>query len=251
VFNKMLNIVKYDWLRRWKFFLAGLVLFAVVNVDLVVRLIIDGEPSLFSGILIGALFIMVGILIFDHLLRLFKPLFTDESTFVFSTPVNGYNYLGGKLLAVALECVGVALFVALVSSIDYLVLRMHFAPLQMSADFPLHLILTRGSQLGSLMLLGYLSFILSAYLSMALAKSIFSSAKYGGLMAFVFFIFITQVLPPLAMVLGAGRINHVIVDLETTGFVGFWTISIAFTALTVAMLFAATGYLLDRRVNVG
>lgn len=42
--KKMLNIIKYEWLRRWKFFLAGLAVFTLANIDLVSRIIIKGEP---------------------------------------------------------------------------------------------------------------------------------------------------------------------------------------------------------------
>ncbi len=243
--KKMLNIIKYEWLRRWKFFLAGLAVFTLANIDLVSRIIIKGNPSVLSGLLIAVLFTMVGVLVFDHLGRLYNPLFKEEGTFVFSTPLSGYSLLGGKVLAVALEYIGVAVFVGIVIFIDYLILGGNLAVFWQTGDITLNLLLTRGLQVNLLLLLGYLSFLLTAYLSMALAKSFLSSVKHGGLLSFIIFIVITHVFSLLGEACKYGGLR-----IEGADFTGYWLIAVAIAAVTAAALFAATGYLLDRKVNI-
>ena len=243
--KKMANIIKYEWLRRWKFFLAGLTVFSLANIDLTSRLITKGHPSMVSVILIAVLWAMVGILVFDHLGRMYKPLFGEEGIFVFSTPLSGYNLLGGKILAVVLEYVGVALFVAIVISIDFLILSKHNMGMQLPDGLSLDLVLTRGLMLSLFLLLGYLSFILTAYLSMALAKSFLSSVKHGGLMSFIIFIVITRVL--FWMLAGC---NYANMTIEGTGFASHWLTAVAIVTAVASSLFAATGYLLDRKVNI-
>lgn len=248
--RNIVNLIKYDWMRRWKFFLAGLVVFTLVNIDLTARLITKGNPSLISGLLVVVLFTMVGGLVFDHLGRMYKPLFSDEGTFVFSLPISGYNLLGGKIFAVALEYLGVAVFVAIVISADYLVLKQYVTGMQLPDGLSLRLVLTRGVQIHVLLLLGYLSFILTAYLSMALSKSLLSSVKYGGLVSFIIFIAITQFFPHLAAAFAEISRVHITVSPNEAAFTGYWLTAVAFALAGIAALFAGTGYLLDRKVNI-
>lgn len=245
-----INIVKYEWLRRWKFFLAGLTVFCLVNIDFGRMVISKGQPNIITAFLFAVLWAMVGVLVFDHLGRLYKPLFKEEGTFLFSTPLSGYRILGGKILAIALEYIGVAVFVAIVFSIDYFVMSRYLSGIQIPDGFSLNLILTRGIQIQILLLLGYLSFLLTAFLSMVLAKSIFASTKYGGLLSFIFFIVITQVFRPLSAILGELGINHVSISPEAVGFTEAWLTGTVFIVVTAAVLFVATGYLLDKKVNV-
>ena len=248
--NNLVNIIKYDWLRRWKFFLAGLVVFTLVNVDIAGRIITNGQPSFFSGLLIAVLFAMAGGLVFDHLGRMYKLLFSDEGIFVFSTPLSGYNILGGKILAVILEYLGVVVFVTIVALIDHLILRQYFPGMHLPEGALLSSIVTKGLQVNLLILLSYISFILTAYLSMALSKSLFSSVKYGGLLSFVIFIAITQAFPRMAMVFAPVSSFHISITPDEAAFTGYWLTAVAFAIAVVAVLFVATGYLLDRKVNV-
>ena len=243
--KKMLNIIKYEWLRRWKFFLAGLAVFTLANVDLVSRIIIKGNPSVLSGLLIAVLFTMVGVLVFDHLGRLYNPLFKEEGTFVFSTPLSGYSLLGGKILAVALEYIGVVVFIGIVSAIDLLILGGNVANIQLPTGITFNRLLIGVLQVNVLVLLGYLSFLLMAYLSMALAKSFLSSVKHGGLLSFVIFIIIAHVFSQIGAICDSGNIR-----IEGIDITGYWLAAVAIAAAIVAVLFAATGYLLDRKINI-
>jgi len=248
--SNLANIIKYDWMRRWKFFLAGLVVFAVVNTDLTARLISKGRPTLISGVLIAVLFTMAGALVVDHLGRMYKPLFSGEGTFLFSTPLSGYSILGGKILAVALEYIGVALFVTAVFTIDYFVLARHLIEMQLPDGISFNLFLTRGLQVNLLLLMGYLLFVLTFYLSVALSKSLLSSFKYGGLLSFIIFMCITQLFPHVAAAFLDVNPIHISVGPQSPAFTGLWLSAVGFAAAAIAVLFLATGYLLDRKVNV-
>jgi hypothetical protein len=74
----MINLIKYDWLRRWKFFLAGILVFVGVNWNIFNRISHGLGPNFITAILILFLCILSAALILDHIGRLYRTLFTDE-----------------------------------------------------------------------------------------------------------------------------------------------------------------------------
>ncbi|ATW26616.1 hypothetical protein [Candidatus Formimonas warabiya] len=231
----MFNIMKYEWIKRWKFFLAGLVLFLLLDIDLVNRVLHQVSPTGLAAALGAVLMAMVMALFFGHILRMYSTLFSDEGLLFLTIPVNGYQFLGAKLLAVVIECLAVAGFVGIVGYIDYLVV----APLL--GNIPFHFTIpsdcvSAGGKIIFLGLLSYVTLLLMVYLSMVLAKSIFAPVKHGKVLSFIIFLVMSKALTELG----------VFVDGQGLDQIGTWVFMVAL----VALLFGLTGYLLDRKINI-
>lgn len=242
----MLNIIKYDWLRRWKFFAGGLIVFLLFNIDIVYRTINKNNPNIISALFVALLFTMVLALFFDHIGRMYKCLFKSEGLLLFSLPINGYRFLGSKMLAVICECLAVAFFVASVLYIDYQLL-VFYAPNPVPditlAEIPLEYF-TQGLRMLVVMILCYIGFLLTVNLSMVLVKSLFASNKYGIILSFVFFLIITK----FFSMLGNGFFQITDYPLQPTITI-MGSVELIMGAF-IAIIFIITGYLLDRRINL-
>jgi len=239
----MLNSIKYDWLRRWKFFLAGIVVFLIVNADLIFHFVHKKDPNLMSAFFWALLFGLCVALVIDHMGRLYRSLFTDEGLLDFALPLNGYQFLGAKLLAVVFECIAVVLLGGTVLYFDLkyaesIYKNLHLPPLTGEIFIEIF-------QVAVLLIAGYLIFILMVYLSLALAKSIFAPLKHGKLVAFLCFLAIGKIMDVLSDILGISS-SYIIhgpgVIIASTD----WLV----VAVSIIVLYTGTAYLLDRKVNL-
>ena len=92
----MLNVIKYAWMSKWKFFLSGVLLFILLDIEIIHNAMNKGEPTIFIGILLASLFAMGIALFLDHIGRMYKCLFKEDGIFLFTTPLTGYTILGEK-----------------------------------------------------------------------------------------------------------------------------------------------------------
>lgn len=237
----MFSLIKYEWMKRWKFFLAGLVIFLFVNVDLMVRLVNKSAPTKITTIFIGVLFAMGVALFFDHVSRLYRSLFTEEGVFYFSLPITGYHLLGARILGVVAEFVAVSAVALITAVIDYKIMAQIYTELSVKLPENIYIHGLKGFLLGLLM---YVTFLLIVYMSMVLAKSIFASIKYGKVLSFICFITISKILAKIGMLLGSvnGRST---VQAGAAGPVEWMLVG-----LTALILFGITGYLMDRKINI-
>jgi hypothetical protein len=239
----MFNLIKYDWLRRWKFFLAGIVTFLAVNFDLTIRIPRQQSPSKFSAILCSLLFALVLLLLLDHIGRIYRPLFTDEAFWELTLPLNGYQFLGAKLLAVSIELAAAMLLVALVAYFDVMYISKTLAVWQfipITGELVLELLQVMGLGLG-----GYLMFLLMVYLSVALAKSLFAPFKHGKLISFGCFLVIAKIIDIIMDWWNVSRgwgIHQPGLIIATEEWL--------FLMVIIGILFAGTGYLLDKKINL-
>ncbi len=236
----MFNLVKYEWFKRWRFFLAGLVVFLLMDIDIVYRVMHKASPNLLFVVLGAILTVMGFILFFSQILRMYSTIFSEEGQLFLTMPLNGYRFLGGKLLAVVIECFVVLVSVGVVGYIDYLIV----APVLGHIELPRQITITgsslllEGTKAIFIGFLGYVSLLLMVYLSMVLAKSIFASVKHGKALSFVIFILILGVV---------GKIGDLaFAQGQHCDFMG----SSALLIPLVIILFGITGYLLDRKMNI-
>jgi len=241
----MLNLIKYDWMRRWKFFAAGLIVFLSLNIDLLYRTISKSNPNAITAIFIFVLFVMSAALFFDHVGRMYRSLFKEEGQLLFCLPINGYRFLGGKMLAVIIECIAVMVLVGVAFYIDYKIITF-FSP-DILAGLEIHMNLPfvnyyQGIKIIGLILLSYIGFLLTINLSMVLVKSIFSSNRYGILLSFIFFLVISKIFEMFgnAFTLITNYPLHTSNAGEGSLILGIF----------IMIMFIATGYLLDRRINL-
>jgi ABC-2 type transport system permease protein len=238
----MFKLIKYEWLRRWRLFLAGTLVFVLTDVDLFSRIVTKENPNFISVILIALLFALGALLVLDHMGRLYRSLFTNEGYTDLTLPLNGYQMLGAKFLAVVLECVAVMVIVVLVGYADMMYIARTNPNWQMpvlaGSDFVEML------QVLSVILGGYLIFILMVYLSLTLAKSFFASFKHGMLIAFICFLLIAKALEYVNKLLSIGA-GYIVPGVNVVAAIPDWGV-----AVIIAVLFTATAYLLDRKINL-
>ena len=236
----MINLIKYDWLRRWKFFLAGILVFVGVNWNIFNRISHGLGPNFITAILILFLCILSAALILDHIGRLYRTLFTDEGFTELTLPLNSYQLLGAKLLAVTLECIGVMVIVGMVAYFDLRyadLLFSNFNMIPLTGEILWELI-----QAAGFFLTGYLTFILMVYLSLTLAKSLFASFKHGRFIAFLCFLALGKILE------SASNLLNFSANLPDPGI--FTSVDWLSVLVLIGVLFAGTGFLLDRKVNL-
>jgi len=240
---KMLNFIKYEWLRRWKFFLAGILVFVLADLDLFSRIISQESPNYISVILIALVFTLSAALVVDHLGRLYRTLFSDEGFTELTLPLSGYQLLGAKLLAIFLECVAVMTIVGIVAYFDAIYVDMIALNWQLPSltwEIGLEVLKGLGFILG-----GYIILVLMVYLSLALAKSIFATFKHGILIAFGCFIVLAKVVDYLGDILSVSAryyLHGSVAFMTTTD----WLIII----VLIGLLFISTGFLLNRKMNL-
>lgn len=66
----MLSIIKYEWLRRWKFFLAGITVFVIANI-LVINQVTDPTKDPNTPIILRIFVLILSALLFAFTLALF------------------------------------------------------------------------------------------------------------------------------------------------------------------------------------
>lgn len=243
----MLNLIKYDWMKRWKFFLAGLMVFLFVNLDVLYRTISQSDPNAVTAIFILVLFVMSVALFFDHVGRLYGSLFKEEGQLLFSLPLSGYRFLGGKMLAVVMESLALIFLIGVALYLDFKIINFFlpgFLPqLTVTSNIPLtHF--GQGLEILGIVLLSYLGFLLTVNLSMVLVKSIFSSNKHGILLSFVFFLILTKIFSFFSDAF------TLVTDYSLYGAAANVGESWLITGAFVFLIFSGTGYLLDRKINL-
>lgn len=240
----MLNLIKYEWLRRWKFFLAGIVIYIAANVNLVSNVTQQADPTTLTVILISLCFALSVVLFIDHVGRLYRSLFTDEGYLEFCVPLPGYRLLGGKLLAVILECIGLIALIGITVYLDALYLA-KAGPYAVDFSFSLEDGISI-VQLILLLLVIYITFLLIVNLSITLSKTLFASFRHGKLIAFGCFLAITKVID---------IINQGLVSLfeelpnQLSGVI-FSGVDWLTTGAVIIVLFLSTSYLLDKKINL-
>lgn len=261
----MFKLIKYDWLRRWKFFLAGIITFLLANVNLMSsytrqarqanNVTVALEPQAgaidfsfnasetLSAILIGLCFALAIVLFIDHIGRLYRSLFTDEGYLEFALPLRGYQLLGGKLLAVIFECIGVMAIIGITLYLDALYLS-KYKPFPIGVSISLQEGMTL-VQLILLLVAVYVTFLLMVNISMTLSKTLLASFKYGKLIAFVCFLAISEIINIVseqirARLAGAAHLPELIVNSS----------ELFMLAAILITLFLSTSYLLDRKINL-
>jgi len=181
-------------------------------------------------------------------------LFKQEGYMLFMTPHNGYKLLGAKLLFALLEGVCIAATYLLIIFLNAKI--MHMDPI----NFSLSDIKPNEWQVIikvlSISILGILEFALTVYLSFALFKSLFNNTRFKGLITFGIFIVINILKTKLVEVIGSllGKtfetVNISSANMMLESVNAALNYGIVATLVSAVLLFAATGYLLENRINL-
>lgn len=240
----MFKLIKYEWLRRWKLFLAGIVTFLAANISLFNSFRQDaGNPGTVTVVLISLCFALAVVLFIDHIGRLYRTLFTEEGYLELSLPLGGYRFLGAKLLAVILECIALMALIGATLYLDALYLaKIGEYPISFSISWSEGMDVAQGLLM---LLAAYITFLTTVYLSMTLSRTVFASFKRGKLIAFGCFLAISWLLEKTHLALSP--FTESATDLPDILYSGTdWVITVAM----LLVLFLSTSYLLDRKINL-
>ncbi|GAB6109356.1 hypothetical protein [Fusibacter bizertensis] len=257
----MLKLVKFEFLRKRMTFLIALAvtvlgqvyaLYQYFKIEESVREIIYGQVF---GIFISIVALGFGLIFLIDVIFLFRnDLFKQEGYMLFMTPHNGYKLLGAKLLFALLEGIGMAVVFLIIALFNAKIMNMG------SFDFSLSDISSTEWQVIikglAVSILVILEFALTVYLSFALFKSLFNNTRFKGLITFVIFIVINILKSKLAEIIGdmlgtkfdAIHISTSSMMLDTVN--SALSYGIVATLVSAVILFAATGYLLENRINL-
>ncbi len=234
----MLNIIKYDWMKRWKFFVSGIILFLYVNFSMW-----NGHTNSVSVMLTIALGVMVIGLVIDQVGRIYNVLYSDEGMLVFSAPMSGFKLLAAKLIAVVLECIGVLAVISITSYVNFSIFyeQMGFqSGVIMFANEDIVRLLPTVINITAFLLVGYIAWILIFHLATILTKSVFSFVKYGKLLTVVLFLLLNEITLRVIDVIGIVHNYNTAIGIQE------WSILL----MLVAIYYGASGYLLDRKLNL-
>lgn len=258
----MYNLIKFEFARKKMVFAVAaaltvigqiFALFKFFQLDEVSRNMAGDE---ILGIFFGVTMIGFGILYFIDIIFLFRnDLFKQEGYMLFMTPQSGYKILGSKLIFALLE--GLAIATVYIGLLFFNLKVMLGVPI----DFHMIgvnsvMIMTgiKGLILGVFMLM---EFALTVYLSFALFKSLFNNARFKGLITFGIFILINIVkskfVEVIANLLGKNFTNVTMTsssDLMLESVNTAMNYGLIGTLLSAIILFVATGYLLENRINL-
>ncbi len=257
----MLKLIKFEFLRKRMTFLVALALtvlgqiyalYQYFKIDESVRSGLNGEIfAVFVGIVglgLGLIFLLDVILLFRN------DLFKQEGYMLFMTPHNGYKLLGAKLLFALLEGACIATVYLIIMFFNAKIMHMgsiNFSISDITAEQ--WKVLIKGLAIG---ILGILEFALTVYLSFALFKSLFNNTRFKGLITFGIFIVINILKTKLVEVIGSilGKTFETVHISSSNLMLGSINTALNYgivaTLVSAVILFVATGYLLENRINL-
>ena len=257
----MLKLIKFEIMRKKMVFLiAGALtvlgqlfaMFQYYKLDETVRNYAGEEIfTIFMSFTIFGF----GLLYFIDLILLIKDdLFKQEGYMLFMTPHNGYKILGSKLIFALLEGFVIAVVYLALAYLNVNMMGMGPIDFRMPEfDVAWIELIVKGLFLGVIMLI---EFALTVYLSFALFKSLFTNARFKGLITFGIFIVINMVKGQIVELIGKvfGR-SFESIHLNASGAMleaanSAMTLGIGATLVSAIILFFATGYLLENRINL-
>lgn len=261
----MFNLLKYEFLRKYKSILMTIVITAVINL---IAIYSTGEGG--STMMIGVFPIaMVFVYIFDVIKIYSDDINKISGYMLFMTPNSGYKIILSKIITAILEGIGILLlyFTLVVANGFYLMAK---------ADFTVNIneiinFINRfldgsfGFDLGHVFVMFInififiIGFIMTVYTAITIRKSIFSEIKFGGFLSFVIFILLnwsttylsSKILPLFTpvyenmVIIGRNGVSVTVEELIV--------ILLPMAALSIiesVLMIIGSGYLLEHKINL-
>lgn len=190
----MLNIIKYEFLRKYKLLLMIIVSAIIINIIAIVNAEAEGS-AMFLGLFP---FAMILLYIADVIKMYSEDLNKKSGYMLFMTPNSGYKIIVSKVITAVLEGFSILLLYFI-----FIVINGYYIIVVTKADINYNEVLNAinmflngsfGFNLGHIFVLliafiiFIISFIMTAYMSITIRKSIFSETKFGGFLSFIIFI---------------------------------------------------------------
>ena len=259
----MLNLIKYEFIRKYKLIAGTIITALALNVFLITRGI--GGSATFLVLLP----LVLSVLFIADIVKMYSDDLNNKTGYMlFMTPNSGYKIISSKVLTAVLE--GFALlFIYLI----FLLFNGAYIAVSMGNEIDFSQIIkvvnnllsgSLGFNLGhiSVFLLAALTFIIAfittVYTAMTIRKSIFSEIKFGGLFSFIIFLLINWGLSFIS-----DKFFEIItpyydsIDIvSSTGRIAAGELAMILLPMIVVLIVQAialtgiSGYLLEKKINL-
>lgn len=189
----MLNLIKYEFVKKYKLALAALIISASLNIFLIT----NGAAG--SAMFLAFFPMVMAIIYIGDIIKMYSDDLNKKSGYMlFMTPHSGYEIIVSKLITAVIEGLAILLLYFI-----YTLINGAYIIYVSGADINFNEIINAVNSLlsGSLgfnlghvfmflltALLFLISFITTVYTAMTIRKSIFSEIKFGGALSFLIFI---------------------------------------------------------------
>ncbi len=256
----MLNLIKYEFIKKYKLILITLIISAALNLFLLTK----GTGG--SAVFLTLFPIIMSILYMVDIIKMYSDDLNKRSGYMlFMTPNSGYKIIVSKLFTAIIEGLAILLlyfifilingaYIIILSGADinfneiiYAVNRLMSGNLGFNLGHVFMFMLTG--------LLFLISFLTTAYTAMTIRKSIFSEIKFGGALSFVIFLLLNW---------GISRLSAQFFDILTPYYNSFSFVTrptatelvIMLLPLNVSFIIQSiiltlcSGYLLEKKINL-
>jgi hypothetical protein len=254
----MLNLIKYEFVKKNKIYAITLIMTIVINILLITRGAAGSSIFLAFFPMVMAVFYIVDIL------KMYSDDLNKKSGYMlFMTPNSGYKIIVSKLITAVVEGFAILLlyFIYILINGSYII---YTAGIDINYNEIINAVngLLSGSfgfNLGHIFmflitgLLFLISFLTTAYTAMTIRKSIFSEVKFGGALSFIIFIVINW---------GISSISSEFFNLLTPVYDSFsanpsaselvyilFPINVV-SIIQIIILTFCSGYLLEQKINL-
>lgn len=252
----MLNLVKYELIKKRKLILAAIAVSVILNIYLCSSYKDEGF------VLFLSLFILVmPILYIVDVIKIYSDDINKKSGYLlFMTPNSGYKIIVSKLITAVIEGAAIILLFiifTIVNSIYFSYISGYTINVREIIYVTNLMTKELGINFGHLLtfsltaILALLGFFTTVYTSMTIRKSIFSEIKFNGALSFIIFLLLNW---------GIARLSNVVLD--NSNFNSFmdpytaleWFVELLpmniFYAVQTAILTFCSGYLLENKINL-
>lgn len=257
----MLNLIKYEFIRKWRTLMMFLAFVLGMNTIVLYRLMrgtqSDIEQMGLLGMFFGVLLFVFFILYIIDVTKMYSRDINNKSGYmIFLTPNSGYKILGAKVLTGIVEgFLFLAVFLILATISFFGFYEQAIAELLSSEMFVAgmaELNLSTGEFLSFLTALlmtifaSVVTLILTIYAAISIRKSILAEHKYGVLLSFLVFLLLTWINGKF-MGLVFGKLTGIEMFVNEINFINLHTLTQLFLG---AALFILSAYLLEKRMDL-
>ncbi|MGD9567701.1 MAG: hypothetical protein AB7V48_05180 [Sedimentibacter sp.] len=189
----MLNLIKYEFMKKYKLITLTLIISAVLNL----YLIANGPEG--SALFLILFPIVISVFYIVDILKMYSDDLNKKAGYMlFMTPNSGYKIIVSKILTAVIEGLSILFlyFIFILINGAYLIYTVgdtidfneiiNVINSLLSGNFGFNLMHLFMIMLTGLLIL--ISFLTTAYTAMTIRKSIFSEIKFGGALSFIIFI---------------------------------------------------------------
>ncbi|QOR35271.1 hypothetical protein IMX26_00065 [Clostridium sp. 'deep sea'] len=243
----MLNLIKYEFMKKYKMFIAILITTVLGNAFFTIKFGELGFGPLAAFLAFGLLILYV----VDVIQMYNKDIFKKTGYMVFMTPNSGYKIIISKIITALLEGFLMLFFYLAVLTLNNIILYGDISDvviLNMTVPLGTFLQFLLIALVAAILYLVHL--IMVVYSAITLGKSIFANSKYKGLICFGFFLVIGYLTTNAYWILYRSLNFQISGSPIPAQFLKVCLPSMLLSAVFCTVFIAGSGYLLEKKINL-